>query len=277
VVTPYEGQRSYISHLFTRQQQVTQDSSYAEIEIASVDSFQGREKDFILLTCVRSNQNQGIGFLNDPRRLNVALTRARYGMVICGNAKVLGRLGHGNRESLWGNLLAHFKKYDLVVEGTLSNLRPSMMTFQRPVRPDLQYFARSNIGDALDGRDNRRGNNYDDPDYQRGQQYNQNSMSASLQAPSRYFNPMFQSQSQSQASNMFPGSSKRDGKKKRRSGGSQSQSQSMRGPNGAYGGASQMSSMLSQDSFGAFDDIRFHSQDVVSQAETYSQADHHHI
>lgn len=46
---------------------------------------------------------QGIGFLNDPRRLNVALTRARYGIVILGNPKVL------SKQPLWNSLLTHYK------------------------------------------------------------------------------------------------------------------------------------------------------------------------
>lgn len=46
---------------------------------------------------------QGIGFLNDPRRLNVALTRARYGIVILGNPKVL------SKQPLWNTLLTHYK------------------------------------------------------------------------------------------------------------------------------------------------------------------------
>ena len=41
-----------------------------------------------MLSCTRSNEHQGIGFLNDPRRLNVALTRAKYGCIVVGNPKV---------------------------------------------------------------------------------------------------------------------------------------------------------------------------------------------
>lgn len=91
VVTPYEGQRSYIVNYMQFNGSLKKEL-YKDIEVASVDAFQGREKDYIILSCVRSNEHQGIGFLNDPRRLNVALTRAKYGVVILGNPKVLSKV-----------------------------------------------------------------------------------------------------------------------------------------------------------------------------------------
>lgn len=125
VVTPYEGQRAHIVSLMLRQGSL-RTQLYKDIEVASVDSFQGREKDYIILSCVRSNEKQGIGFLNDARRLNVALTRAKYGLVVIGNARVL------SKQPLWNLLLVHFKERRLLVEGSLLSLRQSMVQFHKP-------------------------------------------------------------------------------------------------------------------------------------------------
>ena len=125
IITPYEGQRSFVVSNMATSGTFKKDY-YREIEVASVDAFQGREKDFIVLSCVRSNTHQGIGFLSDPRRLNVALTRARYGLVILGNPKVL------SKHPLWHFLLVHFKERNCLVEGPLTNLQTSLLQFGRP-------------------------------------------------------------------------------------------------------------------------------------------------
>jgi len=125
VITPYEGQRAYVVNLMSRTGTLRQ-ALYKEVEVASVDSFQGREKDIIILSCVRSNEHQGIGFLNDPRRLNVALTRAKYGVIVLGNPRVL------SKQPLWNNLLYHYRDLGLLVEGPLTSLKESQVQFSTP-------------------------------------------------------------------------------------------------------------------------------------------------
>ena len=159
IITPYEGQRSYV--VSSMQASGTfKKEHYKEIEVASVDAFQGREKDFIVLSCVRSNDHQGIGFLSDPRRLNVALTRAKYGLVILGNPKVL------SKHPLWHYLLLHFKERNCLVEGPLTNLQVSLLQFSRPKttyrgpqRYQMAYQHATNMAAASgrDGRPNGRG------------------------------------------------------------------------------------------------------------------------
>jgi regulator of nonsense transcripts 1 len=149
IITPYEGQRAYVVQ-YMQSQGTLNSKLYLEIEVASVDCFQGREKEFIILSCVRSNEQQGIGFLSDPRRLNVALTRAKYGLIIVGNPKVLAK------HQLWNNLIHYCKELKTLVEGPLNNLRECIVSFPKPkpmvnaVNPGA-HFMQTNIyhADAL--------------------------------------------------------------------------------------------------------------------------------
>jgi DNA polymerase alpha-associated DNA helicase A len=68
-------------------------SKYPAIEIGSVDGFQGREKDVVALSLVRSNDEGSVGFLGDCRRMNVAITRARRCLVVVGDGESVGRGG----------------------------------------------------------------------------------------------------------------------------------------------------------------------------------------
>lgn len=86
VVTPYMGQ---VRRLRRALRQNLRLENFRELLVASVDSFQGREKELILFSAVRSNPRRGVGFLADWRRLNVMITRARRGLVIIGDARTL--------------------------------------------------------------------------------------------------------------------------------------------------------------------------------------------
>ncbi|CAH6719195.1 ATP-dependent helicase Nam7p [[Candida] jaroonii] len=138
VITPYEGQRAFITSYMTLNGSIFErKDDYASIEVTSVDAFQGREKDFIILSCVRANQDQKIGFLKDPRRLNVAITRAKYGLIILGNTQAL------SRNFLWNELLLYFREKGCLVDGPLENLKLSTIQLNTPSIP--KTFARSTL------------------------------------------------------------------------------------------------------------------------------------
>ncbi|NPA53211.1 MAG: IGHMBP2 family helicase [Aquificae bacterium] len=77
VITPYKDHEEYLKKLLP------------DIEVKTVDGFQGREKEVIIISLVRSNPDEEIGFLDDIRRLNVALTRAKRKLIIIGDSKTL--------------------------------------------------------------------------------------------------------------------------------------------------------------------------------------------
>ena len=81
IITPYAAQVKLIKQLLLEKD--------FKVEVNSVDGFQGREKEAIIISFVRSNEEGEVGFLKDLRRLNVAITRARRKLICIGNAETL--------------------------------------------------------------------------------------------------------------------------------------------------------------------------------------------
>lgn len=88
VISPYKEQVQYLTTLLHEDEELK--SFAAHIAVKTVDGFQGQEKDIIYISLVRSNEQMEIGFLNDIRRMNVALTRARKKLVVIGDSATLG-------------------------------------------------------------------------------------------------------------------------------------------------------------------------------------------
>jgi len=95
VVTPYVAQVRHLKRIIRNIIPEGQDPEL--LEVASVDNFQGREKDLIIFSAVRSNRTGVVGFLADWRRLNVMLTRARRGIIIIGNSRTLRTDDHWSK------------------------------------------------------------------------------------------------------------------------------------------------------------------------------------
>jgi superfamily I DNA and/or RNA helicase len=79
VISPYSAQVKLLRELIKQ----------PAIEIDSVDGFQGREKEAVIVSLVRSNREGDVGFLADTRRMNVALTRARRKLIVIGDSATI--------------------------------------------------------------------------------------------------------------------------------------------------------------------------------------------
>ncbi|GMF56671.1 unnamed protein product [Phytophthora fragariaefolia] len=104
-VSPYKEQVRVLRQEITRSGIPTTVS----IEVNTVDGFQGREKDVIVFSCVRSSKRGGIGFLRDIRRLNVAITRARFCLYVVGNVNTLVR------DETWAALVKSARDRKLII------------------------------------------------------------------------------------------------------------------------------------------------------------------
>ena len=89
IISPYKAQVHYLRSLIMENDFF--ETIRSLITVHTVDGFQGQERDVIVISLVRANENGQIGFLNDLRRMNVAITRARMKLIILGDASTLGQ------------------------------------------------------------------------------------------------------------------------------------------------------------------------------------------
>ena len=97
IISPYRAQVQYLKKLIKKYEFF---KPYRRlISVNTVDGFQGQERDVILISLVRSNDEGQIGFLKDLRRMNVAMTRARIKLIILGNKDTMTK--HPFYKKLW--------------------------------------------------------------------------------------------------------------------------------------------------------------------------------
>jgi ATP-dependent RNA/DNA helicase IGHMBP2 len=94
LISPYSGQVSAAKEVLPKQ-----------LRISTIDSFQGQEKETIIVSLVRSNDDGDIGFLKDYRRMNVAITRAKEQLFVIGDSATIGA------DKFYNELLSYIEKY----------------------------------------------------------------------------------------------------------------------------------------------------------------------
>ncbi|NWX48109.1 SETX helicase, partial [Steatornis caripensis] len=126
IITPYSAQKKKI------QEQLDRVFKNNSPEVDTVDAFQGREKDCIIVTCVRANSTKGsIGFLASLQRLNVTITRARFSLFILGRLKTLME----NKD--WNELIQDAQKRGAIIKTSEKSYRKDAVKILK-LKPTVQ-------------------------------------------------------------------------------------------------------------------------------------------
>jgi senataxin len=134
IITPYKSQLRKLKESFTN---AYGSSIVDEIDFNTTDAFQGRESEVIIFSCVRASPAGGIGFLQDIRRMNVGLTRAKSSLWVLGNSQSLVR------GEFWKKLVMDARDRKRYTDGNLmkmlnqhsSNFPAPKEGYEKPHRP----------------------------------------------------------------------------------------------------------------------------------------------
>ncbi|EPR79669.1 Type III restriction endonuclease [Spraguea lophii 42_110] len=123
IITMYDGQRSAITKIFNN-------NNLNTIDIFNIDGFQGREKNIIIISLVRAqnehneednintDNSKNLGFIGNNRRMNVAMSRGKDMLVLVGDCDRLNK-----SSSNWKKTLEYYHKHNLIVQGNINNLK----------------------------------------------------------------------------------------------------------------------------------------------------------
>ncbi|KAF2116709.1 SEN1 N terminal-domain-containing protein [Lophiotrema nucula] len=131
VITPYKSQLRELKSRFSAKYG---NNIVDEIDFNTTDAFQGRESEIIIFSCVRASGKGGIGFLQDVRRMNVGLTRAKSSLWVLGNTDSL------ERGAFWKKMIVDAKERGAYLKDYQNLLSKPASSHPRP-RDTVQYAA----------------------------------------------------------------------------------------------------------------------------------------
>lgn len=130
IITPYKGQLQELRRRFSQRYGET---VLSEIDFNTTDAFQGRESEIIIFSCVRAS-TKGIGFLNDIRRMNVGLTRAKCSLWVLGNSEALVQ------GEFWRSLINDAKTRNLYTDGDVLRLLGRPLLTEDMMKDDVMMM-----------------------------------------------------------------------------------------------------------------------------------------